>query len=68
MFLWGRQYTQLISLQPDMVAHAFNAGTLEAEAGGSIEIQGWPGLHSELQAIQGCNSKTCLGLERWLRS
>ena len=32
-----------------MVVHAFNPSTLEAEAGGSLKVQGQPYLQSEFQ-------------------
>ena len=35
---------------PGVVAHAFNSSTLEAGAGGSLGVQGHPGLQSEFQA------------------
>ena len=38
--------------EPDMV-HTCNFSTLEAVAGGSPQIRGHPGLHSEFQARQG---------------
>ena len=35
-----------------MVAHTFNPSTQKAEAGGSLWIQGQPGLQSEIQEGQ----------------
>ena len=44
-----------------MVAHAFNPSTQEAEAGDTQWVQGQPGLQSEFQNSQDCNTeKPCL--------
>jgi hypothetical protein len=43
-----------------MVTHAFNPGTWEAEAGGSLQIRGQPGLQSDFQDSQGYTEKTCV--------
>ena len=43
-----------------MVVHTFNLSTWEAEAGGSLWIQGQPGLQSEFQDSQGCTEKPYL--------
>ena len=40
-----------------MMAHTFNPSTLEAEAGGSLWVQGQPGLHSEFQEESGLYRK-----------
>jgi hypothetical protein len=42
------------------VAHASNASTLEADAGGSVGVLGQPGLHSEFQDSQGYIERLCL--------
>ena len=39
-----------------VVVHTFNPSTPEAEAGGSLGVQGQPGLQSELQDSQGCET------------
>jgi hypothetical protein len=43
-----------------VVAHAFNPSTWEAEAGGSLLVQGQPSLQSEFQDSQGYTEKPCL--------
>lgn len=40
-----------------LMTHACNPSTQEAEARGSLGIQGQPGLHRELQDSQGCTSR-----------
>ena len=40
--------------------HSFNPSTLEAEAGGSLWVQGQPGLQNEFQNSQGYIAKTWL--------
>ena len=40
-----------------MLANAFNPSTLEAEAGGSLWVQGQPGLQSKLWDSQGYNKE-----------
>jgi hypothetical protein len=37
-----------------------NSRTQEAEAGGSLRVQGQPGVHSEFQDSQGYLERTCL--------
>jgi hypothetical protein len=65
-----------------MVAHAFNPGTPEAEAGGPLWFQGQLGLQSKFQTSQSCytenpclknqthkylNNNSCaLSTEKWL--
>ena len=47
-----------------MVVKSFNPSTQEAEAGGSLWVQGQPGLQSEFQDSQGCYiEKPCLKKE-----
>lgn len=36
-----------------MVSHFRNPSTLEAEAKGLLQVQGWPAIHRELHATQG---------------
>jgi hypothetical protein len=45
-----------------MVVHTFNPSTREAEAGGSLGIQGQPGLQSKFQDSQSY-TKSIRGLE-----
>jgi hypothetical protein len=40
-----------------VVAHAFSSSAQEAEAGGSLRVQGQPGLQSEFQDSQGYTEK-----------
>jgi hypothetical protein len=47
------------AMWPDMVEHAFNPSTREAEAGG-FRVRGQPGLQSELQDSQSYKEKSCL--------
>lgn len=46
-------FFKLLSCVVDKVVLVRNAGALEAEAEGSLLIQGQPGLHYEFQASQG---------------
>jgi hypothetical protein len=41
--------------------HVFNPSTWEVEEGGSLWVQGQPGLHSEFQDSQGYRVRPCLG-------
>ena len=43
----------------EVVAHAFNSSTLEAEAGGSLSSR-WPGLQSKFLDSQSYAEKSCL--------
>ena len=48
-----------------MVVQAFNPSTREAEAGGSQWVRGQPGLPSEFQDSQDCDTeKLCLEKEK----
>ena len=52
-----------------MAAHVFHLSAWEAEVGGSLWIQGQPGLQGELQASLGYTMKPCLKgkmVLRWL--
>jgi hypothetical protein len=40
--------------------HTFNLSTWEAEADGSLGVQGQPGLQSEFQNSQGNTEKPCI--------
>ena len=40
--------------EPGGGGHAFNPNTLEAEAGGSLWVQGHPGLQKKFQDSQDC--------------
>ena len=42
-----------------VVVHIFNPSTQETEAGGSLWVQGQPGLQSELLDSQGYAEKSC---------
>lgn len=64
--LLSRQYTT-VKAGPGVTMHAFNPHTWETEAGGSLEIQGQPSLHSELQASQGYIKRPCLKFLKWQR-
>ena len=43
-----------------VVVHVFDPSTQEAEAGGSLCVQGQPGLHREFQDGQGYIVRPCL--------
>ena len=53
----GMKYTDDCSM---VVAHAFNPSTQEAEAGGSLWVQGQPDLWSEFQESQDYKEKPWL--------
>lgn len=42
-----------------MVVQTFSTGTQEAEAGGSLQVQIWPGLRSKFLDNLGCSEKPC---------
>ena len=46
------------------MVHIFNLSTWEVEAGGSLRVQGQPGLQSEFQDSQGYTQKPCLEKSR----
>ena len=43
--------------EEDVVAHAFDPSTKEAETAGSLGVQGQPGLQSKFQDSQGHTGK-----------
>jgi hypothetical protein len=43
-----------------VVAHSFNSSTWEAEAEGSLWIQGQPDLHNEFKDSQDYTKRPCL--------
>jgi hypothetical protein len=47
-----------------VVVITFNPSTWEEEAGGSLEVQGQPGLQREFQDSQGYTEKPCLEKQR----
>ena len=47
-----------------VVVHAFSPSTREAEAGGSLRVQGQPGLHSEFQDSLGYTEKPHLEINK----
>lgn len=50
LLIWvvARSHDQKHWAPPGMLAHGCNPNAEETEAGGSLHIQGWPGLHSDM--------------------
>jgi hypothetical protein len=54
--------------EEDVVEHAFDPSTKEAETAGSLRVQDQPGLQSKFQDSQGHTGKPCLNNKKLRRT
>lgn len=53
--------------ETDLVVNALNASSKDTKVGGSLRVQGQPGLNSEFQDSQGCIERPFLKKRRKMR-